>query len=306
MDRNLEIILVRGGLVSVDESYIADAVAGVPLHPSFRSLVPLLDAFSSELPDGALPVLLSPPYVVPSTPYTAAECSSSLLRHLLSLISPATPALNDKAPSHDRDTTVTSKGIGKPDPALLSGKDPPKGPDPAALFLGMPAVNLNVTKWNWSGYMTFGRAIGKKNPTGEKNPIPASFMGPPENAHVGPAQEVVVDKNALEDAISEHISITISDLLDEHAQHTSGIATRDDVVDPPEPNGFQTSHERIPADSGSASPIYSVTAVPSEPPQLEFSSRRVYLAKSSDTLTVPQKVFYLLVSSPKNLIFRKM
>ena len=273
------------------------------MHPSFRSLAPLLDALSSELPGGTLPVLLSPPYVVPSSQYTAEEYSSSLSRHLLSLIPPASPALNDIAPSHDRDATVTSKGT---DPALLNGKDPPKGPDSAALFLGMPAVNLNVTKWNWSGYMSFGRGMGKKNSSGEKNPIPASFTELPEDAPVGPAPEVVVDKDALEDAISEHISITVPDPLDEHAKHTSDVPTLDDV-DPPEPNGFQTSHERIPADSGSASPVDSVTSAPPEPPQLEFSSTRVYLAKSNDPLiTVPQKVFYLLVSSLKPSFSRKM
>ena len=295
---------MRSGLVSVDESYIVDPIAGIPLHPSFLSLVPILDAFSSELPDGALPVLLSPPYVIPSSQYTAAEYSSSLSRHLLSLIPPASPAPNDIAPNHDRDATVTSKGTDSP---LLNEKDPPKGPDATALFLGMPAVNLNVTKWNWSGYMSFGRGMGKKNSPGEKNPIPAFFTELPEDALVGPAPEVVVDKNALEDAISEHISITISDSLDEHAKHTSDISTLDGVVDPAEPNGFRTSHERIPADSASPSPMDSVTPVPPEPPQLEFLSRRVYLAKSNDPLTtVPQKVFYLLVSPLRILIFRKM
>ncbi|KAF9006080.1 hypothetical protein BDQ17DRAFT_1467573 [Cyathus striatus] len=61
---------------------------GVPLHPAYPSLKPVMDTFTSSLPDNVHPIILSPPYAIPSTRFISERYPSSLTRHLTSVIPP--------------------------------------------------------------------------------------------------------------------------------------------------------------------------------------------------------------------------
>ncbi|RDB15779.1 Vacuolar fusion protein CCZ1 [Hypsizygus marmoreus] len=275
---------------------------GVPLHPSFRSVVPLLDRYSSELPSGSTSIFLTPPCIVPSTQYTAANHPSSLARHLLSLIPPAQPS-SASMPVYDRDGTIKGKHLSDPDSA--SGKDPPKGQDSSAnTFLGMPTVTMNVN-WSWPGYLSFGRGPGKRTALEDPRKIPIP-IDPLKTTETRPP-EPVVDTSALEDAISGNMSISPSpstetnssgvDTTPAPSEEIATSPTSAEAVDVTTSNGSHTNdtHAFTDADSASLAPSIhsSVPSTPESPPP-EFSTTSVYLSEPDTPLiTARSKVHYV-------------
>lgn len=189
------------------------------MHPLHRSLVPLLDTFVSQIPEGCVPVVLSPPHIIPSARFTDARYSSSLSRYLLSRISPPSPAptirnATDQVlhPSHDNEQPAprphdsslshletsdlgATKINGTSDPATVSNT-----------FLGMPGVNINmkdVRKWSWPGYLTFGKTQGKKHGTPSKHEeMQKEGTQMEEWSGAREYHSIEVDRVALEEAIS--------------------------------------------------------------------------------------------------------
>jgi len=215
--------------------------------------------------------------------------------HLLEMI----PPHRDPSPSLDAldalDSSVDTLKCRDPPGHSLNVKDS----DASSTFLGMPAigVNMDMRKWNWPGYLTFGKGNGSKQGS-DKIAIPASekeeTVAEQEISHV----EVEVNTSALEDAISSD-SLPISRLLthpegEGEAQHqTPDIINRGDL--PLEP---QDSPSSPLSPAGSTSNIDGLPPSPPSPPPLpEFSMTRVHLTPlRSPMFTTTVTIHYFIVS----------
>ncbi|KAF5383614.1 hypothetical protein D9615_003725 [Tricholomella constricta] len=298
---------------------------GVSLHPSMRSIGPLLDSYTTQLPNRASSIFIQPPYVVPSSQYSAANSkhSTSLPRYLLSLIPPTPPTSQD----HSHDGSVKGRRPSTSDPP--NGKDPPSGVQrqSGSTFLGMPAMNMNVNvdvkKWGWPGYLTFGKGAGKR-PGLEEDIKKVAIAARVDDAQVTvtrPAEAIGLDKSALEDAFSDNASISASTTsTDDREGANPALSSNDEDIafsTPTQPNDAtkepegsldivepQVFHSRDPADADSSSLASSSSTVPAveppvspskTPPPPEFSSVKVYLADPANPLlTIHQKVYYIL------------
>ena len=166
-----------------------------------------------------------------------------------------------------------------------------KDSDASSTFLGMPTmgVNMDMRKWNWPGYLTFGKGNGSKQGP-DKIPAPTlekeKTITEQEITHV----EVEVNASALEDAISSD-SLSVSRLLihpevqGEDQHETPNDINEDDL--PTSPSSPLTTPD---IDIPPPSP-------PSPPPVPEFSMTRLYLAPlHSPTSTTPVTIHYFIVS----------
>ncbi|KAK0217860.1 hypothetical protein IW262DRAFT_1390984 [Armillaria fumosa] len=159
---------------------------GIPLHPQYRTLVPLLDEFASQIPVTTSSIIVTPSHVIPSASFVKARYPSSFPARLMCLIPPPPPPSPQLPPGS---------------PVKKRPPDPEAGTQPSS-FLGMPMnMNMDVRKWGWPGYLTFkGSAKRPEIPTAEDRP--------PTPKDGGEVENVEVDKSALDDAIhSDVISV---------------------------------------------------------------------------------------------------
>jgi hypothetical protein len=193
--------------------------SGVPLHPIYRTLVPLLDTFTRELVENFAPLIVSPPHLIPSTRFSNARYPPSLSRHLLSLRLSTRPSTIRQATDQTITTlpnAVETAGKGRPSSQSLSSTPPkqsqtvgsPSG-GPGTNFLGIPSVNMNmdVRKWSWPGVLTFGKNYGKKThelSKDEESSAQKAKENPKEegNSEDTQAVNVNVDTSSLEDAMA--------------------------------------------------------------------------------------------------------
>ena len=176
-----------------------------------------------------------------------------------------------------------------------------KDSDASSTFLGMPAMDMR--KWNWPGYLTFGKSYGSKQgpdkiaaPTSEKE----KTITEQEISQV----EVEVNASALEDAISSD-SLSVSRLLThpeergEDQHETPNSINGNDLPTSPSP----------PLTTIGSSPDIDDPPSPHSPSLPEFSMTRLYLAPlHSPTSTTPVTIHYFIVSisacSPTLLLTR--
>ena len=170
-----------------------------------------------------------------------------------------------------------------------------KDSDASSTFLGMPAmgVNMDMRKWNWTGYLTFGRSNGpKQEPDKIAAPTPdkEKTITGQEISNV----EVEVNATALEDAISSD-SLSVSRLL----VHPEGQG-EDQHETPNNINGddLPTSPSPPLTTPGSAPDIDGPPPSALSPPPLpEFSMTKLHLAPlHSPTSTAPMTIHYFIVS----------
>lgn len=269
---------------------------GSPLHPCFSTLTPLVDDFQEKLSTGMTPVVLTRPYIIPSERFNAARYPSTLAVHLSTMIpqhldtSQSSDTLNTLASSVDTirahrgaESNDNKPSFNKPNPNNGSGN-----------FLGMPVVNMNMDmrKWNWPGYLTFGKGNSHK-PPGERssNPIPGKEK--PEtaaNSDVTSQVEVQVNRDALEEAIS-------CDSMSLASRAGNGSAKEDARVDKPSsvnesdpapgneqpsPEANQVVLESTKSPSVTFSDRPNSIRPPSPPLLPEFSMTKVHLAPFQD------------------------
>ena len=169
-----------------------------------------------------------------------------------------------------------------------------KDSDASSTFLGMPAVNMDMRKWNWPGYLTFGGGNGSKRgpdkiaaPTSEKE----ETITEQEISHV----EVEVNTSALEDAISSD-SLSVSRILTHPEEQLEG---EDQHETPNNINGddLPTSPSPPLTTAGFAPDIDGPPPAPSPLSLPEFSMTRLHLAPlHSPSSTVPVTIHYFIVS----------
>jgi hypothetical protein len=174
---------------------------------------------------------------------------------------------------------------------------------------------MDVRKWSWPGYLSFGRGSSKR-PTLEESKRSAAPDEKPDTSQPATTDVVEVDKHALEDAISENISLAASDTSEvavepQYASHlpaqSNGVDlpadTQDEEVEPA-PVVDDTQANTISAAADAVSPTLSVTSLavssessPPETPGPEFSFTTIYLADPENPLlTRRRRVYYTLVS----------
>ncbi|EDR14001.1 uncharacterized protein LACBIDRAFT_305341 [Laccaria bicolor S238N-H82] len=265
---------------------------GSPLHPSFSALIPILDDFCALLSDETVAAVLSPSTLVPSTRYTNAGYPPSLIDYLMSIVPPSTSTEDRTSPLSSSVDTIKGKV-----PAM---SNPNQSGDPkkeAGNFLGMPAMNVNmdVRKWNWPGYLTFGRGSSSKPNISlslETKQIPPSY----DSGNKPNGEEVQVDTTALEDAMSSSTRsiFTTSDGggTDLTPSDPSPNDTNKDVS-PPEDDDLPAS----PTSSSSPSLVSDTSeepaVMPSPPPFSDFLIVGVHLAPPSNpTATKRRRVHY--------------
>lgn len=300
---------------------------GIPLHPLYRSLAPIIDNYSSHLPEGATAILMAPPHSIPSTQYIAAQYPTALTRHLLSMtplpqVQPHHGVPSGTSTSSDGTLKARTEGTSRNDPSSNKA-DSDTGP---SAFLGMPSVNMDVRKWNWPGYLTFGKGSGNKTRETiiEKDKSKASKGE--ADSHTARPREFEVDKNALDDAMSsDNASVSFPASASGHSSEADAEARVGTItvvspggseeVMPPTFNNADdatpavdvpstSSHIRSPAtiaDDTSLAPSTSsltmdaVYAVP-EQPIPEFITTSVHLAATSDSrATRRRKIYYVVL-----------
>ena len=178
----------------------------------------------------------------------------------------------------------------------LKGRDTPgqnhnpKDSDASSTFLGMPAVSMDMRKWNWPGYLTFGRGNGSKQgpntiaaPASEKE----KTITERQISHV----EVEVNASALEDAISSD-SLSVSRLLT-HPEGQGG--DQREISNNINGDDLPTSPSPPLTTAGSAPDIIGPPLSPLPLP--EFSMTRLHLAPlHSPASTAPVTIHYFIVS----------
>lgn len=173
------------------------------MHPLHKSIRTILDQFDEETNPYSSPVssvIITPSHIIPSTRFRE-QCPPSLTQLLVPL---SAPAPIQAPPQPSASSSADSQTVKAPSSS--------KEASSAGTFLGMPAVNLNSTmdvrKWNWPGYLTFGKSPKKpKAVLVPKRPTPssestASATSSHEGATEGESQNHLdFDRSALEDAM---------------------------------------------------------------------------------------------------------
>ncbi|TFK51618.1 hypothetical protein OE88DRAFT_1698645 [Heliocybe sulcata] len=201
-----------------DDSEFSDHL-GVSLHPLCKAMTPIVDTLTCGITSPAVPFLLCSPHFVPSTQFRSSDLPSTLARHLLSITSqPQRPAASRKS-SKKALQALNSIASSSRTPPSTSPLDPLAN-DPLLTkngtirassghqrggslsgFLAMPNVSVNmdlgsmdVRKWSWPGYLSFGKGQARKSTGTARGPSrlgenAASQEKVSENQSVGAANE---------------------------------------------------------------------------------------------------------------------
>ncbi|KAF9460520.1 hypothetical protein BDZ94DRAFT_1265778 [Collybia nuda] len=270
---------------------------GNSLHPRFRSLTPILDKYAPDLPSGSTSVVLSPPYVIPSSSYTNMQYPTLLARHLFSLIPRNhTPTSNSADVSDGTIKAKSTPGLDNP-----GGQEPLTAQEPpSSTFLGIPAVSvgveMDVRKWNWPGYLTFGRGSNRRSGPEDKGKLSTSVDQPgPEDSRTTVAN---VDTSALEDAMSSDNKSVLSSAISNGSQAES--RESGDISGSTSPTGDESEFPKqlqspVNVDLASLTPTTSPLEEISRPYSVRFASTTVHLSDpETPLLTLRQKVYYIL------------
>ena len=282
---------------------------GPLLHPHHSSLIPIIDDFSMNLPRDITPMVLTRHYIIPSERYIEGHYSRALTAHLSAII----PLLPDPSRSSDTlNTLASSVDTIKGKHAPNSNSRGKSNQDGGVNFLpNIPAINMNMDmrKWNWPGYLTFGKGGSSKNGS-EKNSKDTREQSPAEASTSAPRVElrqVEVDFNAeaLEDAISsDSMSILSKDRYgqpntDEEASIKSSSLNSEQQSTSDDEDSV-TGELSVDSTSPVSPLLFSEhtedTPPPSPPPIPEFSTIQLYTAPSNDpTATRRVAINYLIV-----------
>ncbi|KAF4570082.1 hypothetical protein EYR36_009888 [Pleurotus pulmonarius] len=239
---------------------------GVPIHPLFRQVQPILDEVGGLSDNDTNILLVVPPYTVPSSKFMQAAYPSSLALHLLETI---TPTFERRLKPKDSDASLSASVD------TIRGNQAPQAPsnvdssnanthsrNNSNTFLGMPAMNVTMNKWNWPGYLTFGKSGNKRPPEIPKPPedVPSAEKGtddqagsaapaeasddPQESAsNSGTVQEdVTVDTASLEEAVNDQLIPPMPPSEDTTSPGSSDAP--DDAVPPPQPFALSPPDQR--------------------------------------------------------------
>ena len=269
---------------------ILACVSGPQLHPYFASLVPIVNDFARNLSPDTAPVLLSRPYIIPSTRYDEGRHPSVLAYHLSTLI--PRPSSSSGTVATLAASVETIRGRSREESNAASSFSNTVKPSDArgGNFMG---VKMDMRKWAWPDYLTFGRGSSIK-PSVEKVLLPIEKET--TNKEETPSSvEVEVDAEDLQDAITSD-SMSLS-------SRTRRIPLQEEPNGSPL-NGSAVIGEGAAGDDELSSPTRSTDVTsdrgeipPSTPPLPEFSLTRLHLAPCDiPTATKRVSIHYFIVS----------
>ncbi|KAJ8495807.1 hypothetical protein ONZ45_g12690 [Pleurotus djamor] len=247
---------------------------GIPLHPLFRHLKPILDDIPDTILSDAEILAIVPPYTIPSAKYLASSFPTTLASLILDRLSPlhASKSSQDLPKSiSSSDDTLRAKALQQQ--AAASTSNPTHNRSGSNTFLDHSKGVTRSTEARWRP--------GKDASATRDDPPPVELSIP----------ESSVDTVSLHEAVSEELSIQVPP----HDQAENGSEA---------PSSPKSNHsEQVDADESLAQSVVTVkpdtedsnpsTRPPSpEPEPPHISVVHVNLAASSDGLaTVRQPVF---------------
>jgi hypothetical protein len=282
-------------------SYVTHHVLGPSLHPLFSSLSHLINDFNSNLSAATTAVVLSRLHVIPSARYTQDRYPAALARHLSSTIPPPSATFGTMNVLAGSVETIRGKG---PEDFQLKTSSSKAAEVGKSTFLG----TMDMRKWNWPEYLTFGKGNLTKPPSesevnNEEEPVSPVHLQVPSQV------EVEVNANDLQDAIaSDSIPLTLQGRHPSPNEETKDLTP--DHVDGlhDEPNGSVSIRDFTDVNSTHDQESFSMKStlahqreetLPLTPsPTPEFTWTRLHLAPwDKPTETQQVSIHYLIVRS---------
>jgi len=277
---------------------------GPQLHPHLSSLSPFIDDFADDLSSMMTLAVISRSHVIPSNRFSERRYPPSLVAHLASIIPPWLE------PSASSDTVNTlASSVDTIRARIPQDPKAPSSSQPGGTFLGMPAMNVNMDmrKWNW-GVLTFGKGATAK-PSAQTSTSLSEKSKEKTLADVNPSLEVAhteveVNTDDLQDAISSDAnSVRSESRASPESRDVPPITGEASPVEGhplvvfTDPNPDQHKVRALSTGSIPTTIPVEETPPPSPPPLPEFSTTRVHLAPSRDSVATRRvSVHYLIVS----------
>jgi hypothetical protein len=264
-------------------------LAGLPLHPSYHLILPAIDDFSSQIPEGVAALVLTQSHVAPSSRYRSSRYPVALARHLMNHLTP-TPLPASTTQSEQLDNVSRGDHDDRP-------TGPNTAPPPSGGFLG---VGKSMRKWAWP---SFGKGPNTKETATNAGDDVASDC-------VSERAEAQVDQGALEDAIASDNSFGLPTekpcALEGHEKHPVKLESDVSEADTPRPSrvpspALDSSEATL---NGSLPGVDTSTTVYSEKPRFTWTD--VFLAPSHESLATSRRRAYLLKVSTDNVVTRQV
>lgn len=262
-------------------------------------------------------MVLSRRHIIPSTRYTEGHHSGALAAHLSSMIPPVEPSRSSDTLNTLASSVDTIKGRRPSESKSTSNVNASGG----ANFLGLPSINVNVDvkKWNWPGYLTFGKGSSAK-PQVDKSSNSEPKQDSQDSGSVITAKvkeeepsrlQVEINPDDLEDAMtSDSLSTTSKDRNGSTNMDRGETSNLSEAKYPPEAvvgEHFNTTDVQLESDSTVLSSHLSNPPEefksPSPPLCPEFSMTNLNLAPFHDpTSTRRVAIHYYIVRSPPSIV----
>lgn len=308
------------------------ACIGVPLHPLYRSIGPLLDDFILEHPflKNRAPFVLALRHLIPSADYSTHPPPLALPLYIRSRLQFTPTPPQPSTPSEP--SFVTSKpGADIFSSSMNVTREAMEATGHAFVAIG---ASMDVRKWSWPGYLTFHKgvplkAVPQDGPVDEKespegNPDGEVAVDTVAGESISPHPETglrgEIDRESLHEAMStdgrellhevappqeENVPTTADDLT---SQPEAAAIAVEDVTLPTTNDYSQDEQDPSPAASPSTPIIHPPNSTPPSPsssqstlpvpvPPPSFRSFSLHFSPHEDPLvTVPSRVLYITVS----------
>lgn len=264
---------------------------GLPLHSSYHSILPAIDDFSSQIPEGVAALVLTQSHVAPSSRYRSSQYPVALVRYLMNHLTPTPGPATSVSTTQPERLDDVSRGDHDDRPTV-----PNTEPLPSGGFLGVSiSMSMDVRKWAWPSF-------GKGPQVKEMVTNPGDDVG--SHCASGHA-EAQVDQSALEDAISSDNSFGLPTekpcALDGHEKLLAKLESDASEADTPRPS-------RVPSPTldSSEAPLNSLPEVDSSTTangeKTRFTWTDVFLAPRHELLATSRRRVYILKVSTDDVV----
>ncbi|OCH87382.1 hypothetical protein OBBRIDRAFT_796262 [Obba rivulosa] len=190
------------------------ALLGEPLHPLSRVATPLLDRYSSAISDDLCVFALKPPYVIPSSKFSTSRYPRLLPHYVMSRIPPPTVPAEADADASKVATSTSGAAAGQEDG---KSSEASRATSPSS-FLAMPSMNLSMDmrglKWNWPGYLTFGKVPRTSSLPTSPSGTPAKLPPSDTDQHTTTDDSVDAKQHAIEGLKPDPVGVDTESLLE--------------------------------------------------------------------------------------------
>ena len=237
---------------------------GRPLHPHYKVLVSQFESLDDVLPTESISFALSSSGLIPSPRFSEFGPSPPLVQHLRSILPEYVPGAPDPSPDPESDSSMVKTTASNEDP----GQHPTTGF--SLPTIPVPTVNLNVDmrnlKWNWPGYLTFGknskdkeRQKGVKANVNEQKPGSEPESKPDAGGEGEASEDVLVaegdtpcsDPPKEEEKVEVEVEVDTLSLADAMESENSR-------------GGSSSAHSRAPSETPPSPTIRTIEPIPDD------------------------------------------